>query len=191
MGKIFCLLGKSGAGKDTIFKELINEKALNLKAIVSYTTRPKREKETNGVEYYFIDKDKLDNYKIMGKVIEIREYNTVNGSWYYSTIDDGQIDISNNNYLIIATVEAYINLQTYFGKDKVVPIYITLDDGVRLERALKREMEQEKPNYSEMCRRFLADERDFSEMKLESAGIKKVYYNYEIRECINEIKKIF
>ncbi|AJA46217.1 guanylate kinase [Clostridium pasteurianum DSM 525 = ATCC 6013] len=189
MGKIFCLLGKSGSGKDTIFKRLIDKKVLNLKAIIPYTTRPKREKETNGIEYYFIDEDKLNNYKNMGKVIEIREYNTVNGIWYYSTIDDGQIDGNNNGYLIITTLEAYVSLQNYFGKDKVVPIYITLDDGIRLERALKREREQEKPNYSEMCRRFLADERDFSESKLKSAGIKKVYYNYEINECINDIKK--
>ncbi|AGK95256.1 guanylate kinase [Clostridium pasteurianum] len=189
MGKIFCLLGKSGSGKDTIFKKLMEEKVLNLKPIVSYTTRPKREKERDGVEYYFIDKEKLGKYRTLGKIIESREYNTVNGQWYYSTIDDGQIDIKINSYLIITTLEAYKNLQKYFGKDEVFPIYITLDDGIRLERALQREMNEEKPNYSELCRRFLADNSDFSMEKLKDAGIEKLYCNYEIDECINSIKK--
>lgn len=189
MGKIFCLLGKSGSGKDTILKKLMEHKELNLKPVVSYTTRPKRDKETDGVEYYFINKEKLKQYEIMGKVIEVREYNTVNGEWYYSTIDDGQINISNNSYLIITTLDAYKNLQKYFGKGIVVPIYITLDDGIRLERALKREMKEEKPNYNELCRRFLADDSDFSVNKLKDAEIEKLYYNYEIDKCIESIEK--
>lgn len=189
MGKIFCLLGKSGSGKDTVFKKLMERKELSLKPVVSYTTRPKRDKETEGVEYYFISKEKLKQYEIMGKVIEVREYNTVNGQWYYLTIDDGQINISNDSYLIITTLEAYKNLQKYFGKDKVIPIYITLDDGIRLERALKREMNQENPNYSELCRRFLADDSDFSVNKLKDAEIEKLYYNYEINKCIDSIEK--
>lgn len=189
MGKIFCLLGKSGSGKDTIFKKLMEEKVLNLKPIILYTTRPKRENERDGVEYYFINKEELYKYKVLGKIIEIREYNTVNGQWYYSTIDDGQINIKINSYLIITTLEAYKNLQKCFGRDKVFPIYITLDDGIRLERALKREMNEEEPNYNELCRRFLADHSDFSMEKLRDAGIEKLYYNYEINECINNIKK--
>lgn len=189
MSKIFCLLGKSGSGKDTIFKILIKDKTLNLKPIIPYTTRPKREEETNGLEYHFIDVDKLNRYKINGKIIELREYNTINGIWYYSTIDDGNVDMSSNDYLIITTLDAYINLQKYYGKDKVLPIYMGIDDGVRLERALQREMKEENPNYSELCRRFLADEIDFSEDKLKAAGIKRIYYNNKIIECIDDIKR--
>lgn len=189
MGKIFCLLGKSGCGKDTIFKKLMEHKNLNLKPIVSYTTRPKRDGETDGVEYYFIDKNNLKQYENMGKIIEVREYNTVNGQWYYSTIDDGQINIKESSYLIIVTLEAYKSLQQYFSKDNVIPIYITLDNGIRLERALKREMREENPNYNELCRRFIADESDFSLDNLRNAGIKKVYYNYDIDQCIESIEK--
>ena len=46
MGKIFCLMGKSSSGKDTIFKEISNIKELKLNPIVLYTTRPKRTNET-------------------------------------------------------------------------------------------------------------------------------------------------
>ena len=93
MGKIFCLMGKSSSGKDTIFKELNEDKELNLKPIVSYTTRPKRINETDGVEYFFIDKNQLDKYKEENKVIEQRVYHTVDGDWYYCTINDKQIDL--------------------------------------------------------------------------------------------------
>ena len=57
MGKIFCLMGKSSSGKDTIFKELKDDTDLNLKPIISYTTRPKRVSETQGIEYFFIAKE--------------------------------------------------------------------------------------------------------------------------------------
>ena len=70
MGKIFCLMGKSSSGKDTIFKEINNDKDLNLKPIISYTTRPKRINETNGVEYFFINKDELNKFEEENKVIE-------------------------------------------------------------------------------------------------------------------------
>lgn len=191
MSKIYCLMGKSCSGKDTIFEELMNDKSLDLKPIVLYTTRPRRENEVDGKEYFFIDSAQLEKYKIMNKIIEIREYDTVNGKWYYCTIDDGQINLSLNNYLGIVTLEAYRSFSVIFGKDKIIPIYISLDDGVRLQRALKREIEQTNPNYNELCRRFLADSEDFSKEKLESLNIKIKYCNYELDECIKNIKKLF
>ena len=63
MGKIFCLMGKSSSGKDTIFKELNEDKELNLKPIVSYTTRPKRSGECDGVDYNFIEYNDIMSIK--------------------------------------------------------------------------------------------------------------------------------
>lgn len=189
MGKIFCIMGKSGSGKDTIFKAIMEDKNLHLKGIVLYTTRPKRSFETDGVEYFFINKEALNKYEQLHKIIECREYDTVNGKWYYCTIDDGQIDLIKQNYIIIATLEAYQSLQKYFGKENIVPIYVTVEDGERLSRALKREMEQKIPNYQELCRRFLADSSDFSEAKLKACGIDKIYVNSHLGNCINSIKK--
>lgn len=189
MGKIFCLMGKSNSGKDTIFKELMKDKGLELKAIVSYTTRPIRSNECNGREYYFIDEITLEKYRNEGKVIEERNYNTVHGVWYYCTIDDKQVNIEENNYLLIVTLEAYKDIALYFGEENVIPFYIELDDGVRLERALKREREEKSPNYDELCRRFLADNIDFSEKNLADLNINKFYINNNLQECIEEIKK--
>ena len=189
MGKIFCLMGKSSSGKDTIFKKIRDDKELNLKPIVSYTTRPKRTNETNGVEYFFINEKELNKFEKEDKVIEKRVYHTVHGGWYYCTINDEQIDLESNNYLLITTLESYKSLKDYFGEDKVYPLYIHVEDGIRLQRALDREKNQENPNFDELCRRFLADNSDFSKENLSTLKINEFYTNKELEECINNIKK--
>ena len=189
MGKIFCLMGKSSSGKDTIFKKIRDDKELNLKPIVSYTTRPKRTNETTGVEYFFINEKELNKFEKEDKVIEKRVYHTVHGDWYYCTINDEQIDLESNNYLLITTLESYKSLKDYFGEDKVYPLYIHVEDGIRLQRALDREKNQENPNFDELCRRFLADNSDFSKENLSTLKINEFYTNKELEECINNIKK--
>lgn len=186
MGKIFCLMGKSSSGKDTIFS-ILKEK-VRLKPIVSYTTRPMRKNEVDGREYFFINEEKLKEYDEAGKIIERRVYHTIYGPWHYATIDDGQIK-EDENYIVIVTLEAYINLIKYFGEERIVPIYVCVEDGLRLERALKREQQQAKPNYEELCRRFLADNGDFSEENLREAGVEHYYENKELNECVEEIMK--
>lgn len=65
-----------------------------------------------------------------------------------------------------------------------------MEDGLRLERALQREKKQAQPKYEEMCRRFLADQQDFSEEKLEQAGIKVRFSNEkELESCMEEVEK--
>lgn len=59
MGKIFYIMGKSASGKDTIYKELM-EKMPKFHSIVPYTTRPMREGEKDGVEYFFVDQERFD-----------------------------------------------------------------------------------------------------------------------------------
>lgn len=188
MGKIYCICGKSSTGKDTIYKRILEDKSLDLKTIVTYTTRPIREGEVNGREYYFIDENEADRLEALGKVIEMRAYNTVHGVWKYLTADNGNINLANENYLIIGTLESFVKIRDYFGREKIVPIYIEVDDGVRLERALKRERRQENPKYEEMCRRFLADANDFSREKLAEADVKKIFKNDDLEECIKSIK---
>ena len=189
MGKIFCIMGKSATGKDTIYKRLLQNSELGLKKIVSYTTRPIREGEEEGVEYHFTDVQTLKLLEEQGKVIECRSYDTIYGIWYYFMVKDSQIDLTQNDYLIIGTLESYLKIRDYFGKEKVVPIYIELEDGERLTRALIREKTQREPKYEELCRRFLADCQDFSYEKLEKAGIGKYYANDDLESCIDEIKE--
>lgn len=186
MGRIFYIMGKSSSGKDTIYKRILSDN-LNLRSIVMYTTRPIREGETNGVEYIFVNDDEFELLEREGKIIEVRAYSTVYGVWKYFTVNDTQINLSQNNYLMIGTVESYIKTKKYYGDDCIIPIYIEIDDGARLERALRREKLQTFPKYEEMCRRFLADQQDFSEEKLVEAGIGKRFQNENLDECILEV----
>lgn len=185
MSKIFYFMGKSASGKDTIFKQ-IKERMPNLKTIVIYTTRPIREGEQEGVEYYFVDEKRLAELEAQGKVIELRAYNTVHGVWKYFTVDDGQFD-GDENYIAIGTLESYAKMLAYMGTDSLVPIYIDVDDGVRLLRAVERERKQKEPKYEELCRRFLADAQDFSEENLKRMGITHYYLNDNMENCVQEI----
>lgn len=186
MGKIFYIMGKSSSGKDTIYKKL-SERMPELQRIVPYTTRPIRDGEQEGVEYHFVGEDRLREMQEAGRVIEVRAYNTKCGVWTYFTADDGQIDLENKDYLVIGTLESFQALKKYFGEEKIVPIYIEVDDGVRLSRALEREQREKEPRYEEMCRRFLADSADFSEGNLRRAGIRKRFVNMELERCLEEI----
>jgi guanylate kinase len=189
MGRIFYIMGKSSSGKDTIYKMLIEDKSLDLKRIVPYTTRPIRLGEEDGVEYHFTDEEGMNKLFSDNKIIECRTYNTVYGAWHYFTAKDEQIDLINNNYLIIGTLQSYVNTRDYFGTDKVIPIYIDLDDGERLSRAIERERKQHEPKYEELCRRYLADAADFSEDNLKNAGITRYFENNNLEECFREIYK--
>lgn len=185
MSKIFYFMGKSASGKDTIFKE-IKKRMPKLRTVVLYTTRPIREGEQEGVEYHFVDEKRLQEFEKEGKVIELRAYHTVHGIWKYFTVDDGQFD-GDENFIAIGTLESYEKMVTYMGADSLVPIYIQVDDGERLLRAVERERKQKEPKYEELCRRFLADAQDFSEENLERVGITHHYLNNNIENCVQEI----
>ena len=187
MGKIFCVMGKSSSGKDTIYKELklIYDDFL---PITMYTTRPIRNGEHEGVEYHFVTEETFNYMNERNKVIEYRTYNTIHGPWTYFTADDGQVNLDQENYLVIGTLKSYQSIRDFYGEKNVVGIYIEIDDGIRLQRALNREMNEKKPKYEEMCRRFLADQEDFSEKNLKKCNLEKRFVNNNLEECINEIK---
>ncbi|MBR5583530.1 MAG: guanylate kinase [Lachnospiraceae bacterium] len=187
MGRIFYLMGKSSTGKDSFYKQLISDETLRLKKIVMYTTRPIRAQEKNGEEYFFVNDERLARLEADGKVIERRSYNTVHGVWHYFTVCDDQIDLTKDSYVVIGTLESYVASKKYFGEGVLVPIYIEVDDGVRLQRALDREREQSKPKYREMCRRFIADSDDFSEENIAAAGITRRFENDVFEKCLAEI----
>lgn len=189
MGKIFCVMGKSATGKDTIYQKLLHENALQLKRIIPYTTRPIREGEVDGREYHFCNDEVVQKLEAEGKIVELRAYDTVYGIWKYFTVDDRNIQLEKENYLLIGTLEAYVKIRDYFGEENVVPIYIEVEDGDRLLRAISREKEQEIPKYEEMCRRFLADAKDFSEEKLKEAGIEKRFTNFTLKKTLEEVEE--
>ena len=142
MGRIYYLLGKSATGKDTLYKEILKRRP-KLRTVTMYTTRPIREGETDGVEYFFTDREELERQLASGKVIESRTYQTIAGPWTYYTVDDGQFDVADDeSCLMIGTLESYEKMCTYFEAGKMVPVYIEVPDGIRLLRAVKREENQ-------------------------------------------------
>ena len=180
-------MGKSASGKDHIYARLAAHEGLGLKKLVLYTTRPIRAEEENGKQYYFVDDKKLEAFRSSGNLIEARAYHTVHGIWNYFTADDGSVDLSKTSYLAIGTLESYQNLKAYYGASALCPIYVEVEDGERLKRAIAREETQKEPHYEELCRRFLADAEDFSEEKLEQAGIEKRFFNKNLEMCLSEI----
>lgn len=187
MGKIFCLMGKSSSGKDTIYRELFKRPDISLKKIIPYTTRPIREGEEEGREYHFCNEDQVTQLQNADKIVELRTYDTVYGVWKYFTVDDGQVNLEDNSYLLIGTLETYRKIRQYYGAAQVVPVYIEVEDGERLLRAIAREKEQMIPKYTEMCRRFLADSEDFSEEKLKEAGVSVRFENEKLENTIDKV----
>ena len=186
MGLIYFLMGKSASGKDTIYEKILER--FSLTKVIPYTTRPRRENEENGKQYFFVSDEEYLEKEKNNQIIESRVYETIYGPWRYFTVDDGQIDLSfEKDYLMIGTLESYQSIKKYFGEKEVVPLYLEVEDGVRLQRAMDREKKQLNPSYDEMCRRFLADQKDFSDERLKECGIHIKYKNENLEECLNQI----
>ena len=134
-----------------------------------------------------IGEDTVQRLQDAGRIMELRAYNTVYGVWKYFTVDDEQINLNKYNYLYIVTLEGYTKIQEYFGADRVVPIYIEVEDGERLMRAIAREQKQDVPKYEEMCRRFLADSADFCDEKLVEAGVVRRFSNNDFVQTVQEV----
>lgn len=180
---IYLIIGKSATGKDTVLQRLCKDSSLNLNRIVQYTTRAIKEEEKNGREYYFVDEKKMQELEEAGHILECRKYDTVYGNWYYFTTDE-EIE-QGKDYILIGTLAVLKDLRKAYGEVK--GIYLYLDDGERLQRALNRERNSTKPRYSEMCRRFLSDDKDFSKEALEDAEIDLYIENNELESTLNKL----
>ena len=130
-----------------------------------------------------------------GKIVECRTYHTVHGDWHYMMIDDGQVDLAKKDYAAVGTVESYKKVKEYYG-DAVVPIYVYVETGERLQRALDRERQHANPKYAEMCRRFLADEADFDDAHLMDAGLLRedgtyvnAFENDNFTACVQAVRE--
>ena len=159
--KILALFGKSGAGKDTILKWMVSN-IPNVHKIVNCTTRPKRDYEKDGVDYYFLSIPDFTKRIFYGSMLEATSFN----DWFYGTSIDGL----NKDCLNIGVFN--INGLEILLEDKrleVLPVYVDTRDKVRLLRSLERE---DNPNCTEICRRFLADKQDFSNIPFDYITIE-------------------
>ncbi len=144
------LLGKSASGK-TALLDSIRKKGFN--KVVTFSTRPLRKGEEDGVDYHFITKDKFLDLIISGELFEYRTYGTTGGLWYYGSTKDCYED--NLSKVCILTPDGLEKVRKA-GIENVVSFYIDADRETRLERALNRG-----DNKKEVERRFETDDFDF------------------------------
>lgn len=152
--KIIAICGKAGSGKDTILKEVI--KNSNFHEIISCTTRPPREGEQHGVNYYYLTNEEFAEKIFKNEMLEATVFN----DWCYGT------DISNLNFdkINIGVFNpAGIELLSQIPKIELKVFEVIASDKIRLIRQLNRE---ENPDVKEIIRRFSADDKDFLQFNL-------------------------
>ena len=149
--KILALAGKAGAGKDSLYKELLERKSDMFNPLISCTTRPKREGEVDGKDYYFISRETFEKMLLNGDFLEACVFN----DWGYGTpmaqlVEDKiNLGIFNPSGVEYLCDNPSIDLKV---------LYLIVDAKERLIRQLKRE---EHPNIDEIVRRYAVDEKDF------------------------------
>lgn len=180
--KIVILTGQSSSGKSTIEEKLARNK---FHRIITYTTRPPRDNEKDGIDYNFVSYDTFMDMVTNGHIIEHRTYNTVYGNWYYGS-SDLNIDLSKHDYVIVLTfdgVEAFVN---HFGAENCIIFYIDCPKHIREARA------KERPNFNEKewQRRLITDKQDFSlDRIIKYANFKIANYDKPLYDVIEEILK--
>ena len=102
--RIFYLMGKSAAGKDTISRKL-SERFPMLRPLIPYTTRPQRAGEAEGREYHFVSEARFLELRDSGRMIEERAYQTEKGLWRYGSVDEGGGE--DTLWLGIGTLESF------------------------------------------------------------------------------------
>ena len=157
MYKIVTLSGKAGAGKDRLMQEVLKvlrteSPYFTINEIVSCTTRPMREGEVNGKNYYFLTHEEFAERLADGTMVEATIFN----DWCYGSclehMNEDGINIGVYNPEGVAILQSIPDIMVY-------SIFVDAPDKVRLLRQLNRE---ENPDVKEIIRRFSADEADFS-----------------------------
>ena len=131
---VIIIAGKSCSGKDTTMSELVNK--FNFTPIISTTTRPIRDCETDGVEYNFTDTETFLNMLKDGTIFEYRKYETVFGVWYYGSSVVENVDTV--DYVTIMDIEGCKEYIEQYGKDNCFIVYLMCSDDIRKQRAISR-----------------------------------------------------
>ncbi len=151
--KVIAICGKAGSGKDTILQRVVAA-CPQLHEVVSCTTRPMREGEADGVNYFYLTGEQFGEKVLRGEMLEATCFN----DWFYGTAYDSLrsdcVNIAVFNPEGIDSIAAHKNIE-------MVVFYVEAKDKTRLLRQLNRETD---PDVHEIIRRFRADELDFEDL---------------------------
>lgn len=173
-------VGKSASGKDTFLKKQV---AVGVKPIVSYTTRPQRVGEVDGVDYHFVSNGKFSQMITNNEFLEYRVYDTlVDGNpdkWYYGS---PIINIENDDYVAVLDLVGAKDYIKYYGGKNIRIVYVCVEDEERERRAKLRGSF----NQTEWNRRLLDDNKKFT---LEALEELSKLLNHEITILYNNAEK--
>ncbi len=173
--KLIVLFGKAGAGKDYLLQQIYERHKNILNLVVSDTTRPSRFGEENGKDYYFLTEEEF-------KSKEHLEQSYFN-NWYYGTplssLDKTKINICIMNPEGIKQIYLKENLD-------IKLFYISAPDITRFFRQIERE---QYPNFSEICRRYLADEEDYKNLFHYPFTKLRNSFNFDAEQCIMTVEE--
>lgn len=184
---IYVLFGKSGAGKDAVLKGLVE---CGYIPIVSTTSRPIRENERPGIDYYFVTREKFESMIENNELIEYRSYNTLVDNipdiWYYGVAKQ-EFD-PNKNYVTVLDVTGLASFIDEYGQENITSCYIDVSDKTREERAKLRGSF----NKTEWDRRVIDDNFKFSKRNVDALATYIVENeNRSLESLISEIKHLF
>lgn len=169
MYKIIALIGKAGSGKDTLLRKLI-ENNPSFNEIISCTSRPKREGEKEGINYYYLTEQEFKEKEKQGEMLETSYFN----NWFYGTpcssLDKDKINIG------VFNPDGIKSMRSKSIEEGILYriFYITTSSKMRLLRQLNRE---ENPNVEEIIRRYNADEKDFKNLDFNYTVIENENYD--------------
>lgn len=178
------LCGKSASGKDTIAKRLSRR---GFTPIVSCTSRPMREGETNAEDYWFYPKEVFEKLIEEDMVIEYRSYKTlVNGKediWYYGTLKNDYNP--NKDYVIVLDLDGAKAFRDYYGWENCLCVLLDASSADRTKRAMRRGSFDK----TEWERRLEADDEAFTDEKCEKV-CDLVIHNGEMDFVSNAVGQI-
>ena len=135
-GKLIILSGPSGVGKGAIIAKLFDDKSLNLAYSVSMTTRKPRNKEQDGINYFFVD---VSTFLRHVKLNDFLEYTNFIGN-YYGTSKSYVLNLQNQGYNVILEIEvdgASQVLKNYEHRDDIMSIFIMPPSYQELEQRIR------------------------------------------------------
>lgn len=154
--KVIAICGEAGSGKDSLASALtdqLQDEGYKVHKVVTYTTRPKRDYEIEGIDYHYVDNKTFSNLIIENKMLEVAEFN----NWIYGTcIDDLQPDYLNIEVLNPEGIES----MSLDSRIDLCIVQCMCNESERIIRQLRREFN---PDVDEIFRRLKTDRIDFSD----------------------------